>query len=98
MYKTANILALIIMAAFLITTNVFGTPIPILYGINDDFDRIERYDNGTITILEGSTPDEIESLTWAGGTTYYGMQSTNKHTVVRYTNLILTRPMLVEKK
>ncbi len=78
MNKLTNILAIVIMAVFLTGGSAFGTSF--VYGINDDEDRIERYDMdaGTTTILSGTTPDEIESLTWAGGTTYYGMQSGNK--------------------
>ncbi|MDM8556883.1 PEP-CTERM sorting domain-containing protein [Desulfococcaceae bacterium HSG7] len=80
MNKLAKISALVLVAVFFTGGSAFGTQF--IYGINDDDDRIEVYnmDDGSLSFLEGNTPDEIESLTWAGGTTYYGMQSTNNKT------------------
>ena len=50
-----------------------------IYGVDDDSDTIKLFDTstGNYDVIAQGVPDEIESLTWAGGTTYYGMRSDN---------------------
>ena len=73
MSKVSNFI-LAICLVFLLSGNAFGLS---FYGINDDKDRIELFKNGISTIIAEEVPDEIESLTWAGGSTYFGIQSYN---------------------
>jgi len=82
-------MALVALFTFVCAVPAFAGPI--IFGINDDSDRFHSYNlsNGNRTDFGATMPNEIESLTWGGGNTYYGMQSFNtagtKSTLYKFT-------------
>lgn len=70
---------IIIVAAFFCFSSVSAVSAFNIYGVDDDSDTIKLFDTSTgiFNVIAQDVPDEIESLTWAGGSTYYGMQSYN---------------------
>ena len=73
MKKTIQLAAIIFMAVFLLGPTTASATL--FYGVDDNSDWVSLFDASDghkispIAIL----PEEIESLTWAGATTYYGV-------------------------
>jgi len=59
-------------------TNSSGEPLSLIYGIDDDSDKIFFYDltnNVDGIVSDTKLPDEMENLTWWQGNAYYSFQS-----------------------
>jgi len=74
--KSAQIIMVTVFLCFLSVSSASAFNI---YGIDDDSDTINLFDTSTgiYNVIAQDVPNEIESLTWAGGSIYYGMQSYN---------------------
>jgi len=82
-FRTMTTAAFVFLGLFLCSQTVFALPLSLL-GINDDTDQLVLFlgdTDGEVekTVVTDGVPDEIEDLVWAGGGTYYGIQSFNKN-------------------